>query len=228
MTYLSDMLVIQKWTFNPFQENTYGIHNGEGDAVIVDPGMMHTHECAEVAGWLEKKGEKSKAIWLTHGHIDHVLGGAFLFDHFQLIPRIHEADLVTWQSSLLASQAYGIPYEEGPKPTTDLHEGQILKIGNDELKVLFLPGHAPGHVAFYSEESDWIVAGDVLFQQSVGRTDLPGGNEDTLRESIEKMYASLSEQTTVYSGHGGETSIGAEKRSNPFVNAEGSGLFQRK
>lgn len=228
MNYLAVMLVIQKWTFNPFQENTYGIHNGEGDAVIVDPGMMHSHECEKVAEWLEKKGEKSKAIWLTHGHIDHVLGGAFLFDRYQLIPRIHPEDLVTWKSSLLASQAYGIPYEEGPEPKTDLFEGQLLSIGSDKLEVLFLPGHAPGHVAFYSADSNWIVAGDVLFQQSVGRTDLPGGSEEVLRESIEKMYARLPEETTVFAGHGGETTIGEEMRSNPFVNQQGSGLFQRK
>ena len=131
LNYLAVMLVIQKWTFNPFQENTYGVHNGEGDAVIVDPGMMHSYECDQVAKWLEQKGSKSKSIWLTHGHIDHVLGGSFLFDRFNLVPRIHQADVVTWKSSLLASQAYGIPYEEGPEPNADIHVGVTLTIGED-------------------------------------------------------------------------------------------------
>jgi hydroxyacylglutathione hydrolase len=222
------MLTIQKWSINPFSENTYGVSDGDGNALIIDPGMYNAQEAEEVFLWLEKNGEKSQSIYLTHAHLDHVFGCDYLFQKLALVPKCHPLDEPTLSMAARAAQMYQLNFTTPPKVQFTLNEGDEIYLGEHKAKVIFVPGHAPGHTAFYFEEERKLFSGDVLFQGSVGRTDLPGGSEDVLRQSIEKLYNTLPNDTMVYSGHGDETTIGNEKKSNPFVNEFGSGLFQGK
>ena len=222
------MITIQKWTLNPFQENTYGIADQKGNAVIIDPGMFQREEKEAVEEWLVEHGELSKQVWLTHGHLDHVFGCDFLFQQFGILPIIHELDLPTLAMAEKSAELYGIPMDPCPQPKDFVSEGQTMHFSGQAIEVLFLHGHAPGHIGFHFPEDKVLFSGDVLFKQSVGRTDLPGGDEQTLRESIEYLYENLHPETVVCSGHGSETTVGAEARENPYVNSSGSGLFQRK
>ena len=222
------MLTIQKWSLNPFSENTYGIADDEGNAVIIDPGMYNAEEGAAVWEWLQKFGASSQGIWLTHAHLDHVFGCDYLFQKARLLPLCHPKDEITMGMAARSAQMYGLNFVTPPKISYTLKDGDVLRIGEHEASVLFVPGHAPGHVAFYFEKEQCLFSGDVLFQGSVGRTDLPGGDEQVLRESIERLYKSIPKEVEVFSGHGDETTIGSEMKSNPFVNEFNSGLFQSK
>ncbi|MEO0404088.1 MAG: MBL fold metallo-hydrolase [Bacteroidota bacterium] len=221
------MLTIQKWTLNPFQENTYGIHDGQGNAVIIDPGMYHSTEKEMVRDWFEEHGRETKQVWLTHAHLDHVFGCDFLFSSFGTRPILDERDVPTLENNERASMMYGIPMDPCPKPEL-LNWENALSIGDLQPHIIFTPGHSPGHVAFYFKEQGAMFSGDVLFQQSIGRTDLPGGGADTLRDSIQKIYSEVPSDVVIYSGHGPETTVGQEAQSNPFVNQLGSGLLQRE
>jgi glyoxylase-like metal-dependent hydrolase (beta-lactamase superfamily II) len=155
-------------------------------------------------------------IWLTHCHIDHIMGLDFCFREFGLKGIAHALDQANIERSELVAGMYGIPYTAGPEPEYILEEGKMNRHGF-ETDVLFVPGHSPGHVAFYFEETGVVFSGDVLFERSIGRTDLPGGDFETLADSIRtKMYA-LPEETVIYCGHGDSTTIGEEKNENPFV-----------
>jgi len=222
------MLTIQKWSLNPFSENTYGIADGKGNAVIIDPGMYNGQERAAVWEWLQQFGASSQEIWLTHAHLDHVFGCDYLFQKARLIPLCHSKDEITMAMAARSAQMYGLNFVTPPQVSYTLQDGNVLRIGEHEASVIFVPGHAPGHVAFYFEKEQCLFSGDVLFQGSVGRTDLPGGDEQVLRESIERLYKSIPKEVEVFSGHGDETTIGAEMKSNPFVNEFNSGLFQSK
>ncbi|MGB1033106.1 MAG: MBL fold metallo-hydrolase [Flavobacteriales bacterium] len=222
------MITIQKWTLNPFQENTFGIADSQGNALIIDPGMYQKEEKDAVEQWLKEHGFNSIQVWLTHGHLDHVFGCDFLFQKFGVLPIIHQLDLPTLAMAEKSADVYGVPMDPCPQPKEFIEVGKTLHFAGQDVEVIFLPGHAPGHVGFYFPEDQVVFSGDVLFKQSVGRTDLPGGNEQVLRESIEYLYENLPAATVVCNGHGDETTIGAEARENPYVNAAGSGFFQGK
>jgi glyoxylase-like metal-dependent hydrolase (beta-lactamase superfamily II) len=207
---------IQTFQFNAFSENTHVIWNAEKQAIIIDPGMSDRLEESEFLNWLKAEELTVVDIWLTHCHIDHIMGLDFCFREFGLKGIAHALDQVNIERSELVAGMYGIPYTAGPEPEYLLQEGQMNRNGF-ETEVLFVPGHSPGHVAFYFEESGVVFSGDVLFERSIGRADLPGGNFETLADSIRtKMYA-LPEETVIYCGHGDTTTIGEEKNENPFV-----------
>lgn len=207
---------IQSFQFNAFSENTHVIWNSEKQAVIIDPGMSNRLEESEFLSWLKSEELTVVDVWLTHCHIDHIMGLDFCFREFGLKGIAHALDQVNIERSELVAGMYGIPYTAGPEPEYLLQEGK-MKRHNFETNVLFVPGHSPGHVAFYFEETGVVFSGDVLFERSIGRTDLPGGDYDTLATSIRtKMYL-LPEETVIYSGHGDTTTVGEEKRENPFV-----------
>lgn len=204
-----------KFTFNPFMENTYILHDS-GKGVIIDPGCYDPAEKKELVEYIEKEGIEIEKILNTHGHIDHVLGNSFAKAKYNVPLWIGEYDEATLKSVEAYAASYGFQQYASAQADHYIKEGDEITIGNGSLKVLFVPGHAPGHIAFYNAKNNFIIGGDVLFQESIGRTDLPGGDFDTLMESIKSQFFTLPDETVVYSGHGGETTIGHEKQYNPF------------
>ena len=208
---------IKFFTFSPFQENTYVLYDETGDCAIVDPGCYDRRERAELTAFIAAEGLNPVALWNTHLHIDHIFGNAFVSEKWGLTPQCHAADLPTLAYSKQAASMYGVDYDESPTPETVIMEGTPVRFGKSELEVRFTPGHAPGHVVFIHHESKSVINGDVLFQGSIGRSDLPGGDMDTLLDSIRTQLYTLPDDYTVYCGHGPETTIGQEKMSNMFV-----------
>lgn len=208
---------IQTFCFNPFAENTYVLRSGS-DTVVVDPGCYSEVEEQELLDALS--GSNLKGVWLTHSHLDHMLGVAFLFERFGVQPRLHKEDMFTWDIFEKSAAVWGVPLRRNlPDPGTFLKDGEFLLLGEQNWEVRFAPGHAKGHVIFVNHSSGVVMSGDVLFAGSIGRTDLPGGDFNTLSESIKQQLYTLPEHFEVYPGHGPSTSIGAEKRGNPFVRA---------
>ncbi len=209
---------IKVFTFNPIQENTYIVFDQTKNCVIIDPGCYDRSEQQELLAFIQDNQLVPKALLNTHGHIDHVLGNAFVQRQFKLDHYIHQEDLVTLNAVPNYAHMYGFPaYEEAETPNKILKGGEILKFGEIEFQVLFTPGHAPGHVVYYNAENKFVINGDVLFRGSFGRYDLPGGNLETLKKTIKNVMFSLPEDTTVFCGHGPTTTIGNEKRSNPIL-----------
>jgi glyoxylase-like metal-dependent hydrolase (beta-lactamase superfamily II) len=212
------MIKIQSFTFNGFQENTYVLFDESKKCIIIDPGCYEQNEKLELERFIVDNELEAVKLINTHCHIDHVLGNRFVAEKWSLDLEMHELDLPTLRSVKDYCQIYGFHnYEESPEPSTFLKEGDKIHFGNSILDVLFTPGHAPGHIVLYSKEQHFVIGGDVLFQMSIGRTDLPGGDYDTLISSIKDKLLPLDEQTKVYCGHGPNTTIGFEKANNPFL-----------
>jgi glyoxylase-like metal-dependent hydrolase (beta-lactamase superfamily II) len=204
-------------TFGPFQENTYILVDDNKECAIVDPGCSNSEERAYLKSTIEQRGLKPVLLLNTHCHIDHVFGNAFVAEEWSLDLHAHKLDLPTLEMVPLSCQLYGIPgYIESPKPKVFIDEGDVIEFGSTKLDVIFVPGHAPGHVAFINHNDRVVINGDVLFRGSIGRTDLPGGNHAELERSIrEKMYT-LPDDYVVCCGHGPNTTIGEEKTGNAF------------
>lgn len=211
------MLQLKTFTFNPFQENTYVLYNDEKEAIILDPGCYENHEKNELTNFIEQENLQVTMLINTHCHIDHVLGNAFVKRKYNVPFLIHKKELPVLKSVITYASNYGFPAYEEAEVTDYLDEQKILLLGKEVIKLLFVPGHAPGHLVFYHEDSKICIGGDTLFQGSIGRTDLPGGDHQTLLEAIKKEMFALPEETKVYPGHGPMTTIGYEKENNPFV-----------
>jgi hydroxyacylglutathione hydrolase len=211
------MLKLKSFTFNPFQQNTYLIWDENGEAAIIDPGNHSQTEHTIIHQFVESHQLQLKRCLLTHAHIDHILGCDFIYRTYNLLPEAHEQELFFINRMSQSATMYGIPFEQSPTPISFLVEGQVLSIGGVQLTCLFTPGHSPGSISFYCEASNVVISGDALFMQSIGRTDLPMGNHDTLIESIRSQLFTLPSNTKVYSGHGPSTTIGFEKINNPFL-----------
>jgi hydroxyacylglutathione hydrolase len=210
------MIKVDIFTFNPFQENTYLLHDESRECVIIDPGCYEREEQEELASFIEINNLKVVELLNTHCHIDHVLGNYFVKEKYKVKLAVHKIDEATLKAVKAYAPNYGfVNYTEA---TIDryIDEGDQIKFGNTTLDILFVPGHAPGHIAFYSTKENICIGGDVLFAGSVGRTDLPGGNFDTLISSIQDKIFPLGEAMVVYPGHGPETTVGREMRSNPY------------
>jgi hydroxyacylglutathione hydrolase len=210
------MLQVKIFEFNPFQENTYVLFDDSRECVIIDPGCSDAHEEIVLATFVETNKLKVKLLLNTHCHIDHVLGNWFVKKKYQVDLLIHQAEEVVLNAVKVYAPNYGFPAYQETKPDAYLQESDEVKFGNQIMQVLFVPGHAPGHIAFYNANEKILISGDVLFYNSVGRTDLPGGNTQTLMDSIQKKLFLLPDDVTVYPGHGPETTIGFEKKTNPF------------
>lgn len=210
------MISVQSFVFNPFQENTYVVYDETNEGVIVDPGCYDAHEKRELADFVNDNGLHVKMLLNTHCHIDHILGNAFVKEKFNVKLYVHATEEFVLNAQKILAPHYGMHLYQESKPDAYLKEGDVVEFGNQKFSVLFVPGHSPGHLAFYNEKEHLVLAGDVLFQNSIGRTDLPGGNFNTLINSIHQKLFTLPDDVIVYPGHGSETSIGIEKRTNPF------------
>ncbi len=211
------MLRVFAHTFNPFQENTYVIADDTNLCAIIDPGCHNTHEQHQLVKTIEHNQLTPVALLNTHCHIDHFPGNKFLCHKYNLLPQFHEIEWKVMLQALDFQRFFNFTCEASPKPEKFLQEGDEIKFGNTVLQVLFTPGHSPGHLSFYSRADKIIFSGDVLFQGSVGRFDLPGANGDVLFNSIKTKLLTLPDEVVVYSGHGPETTIGVEKKTNPFL-----------
>lgn len=206
---------IKQFTFNPFQENTFIIYAENKEAIIIDPGFYEKSEQDTFFDFINKNQLNPIALLNTHAHIDHVLGNNLVVSKFNIPYHLHALDVPVLESVKNYAHLYGFQsYLESPSPTNYLEEGKSVFLNNKEIKVLHTPGHSPGHVVFYLPEDNMVINGDVLFKGSFGRVDLPGGDLETLKKSIHEVMFSLPEETLVYCGHGPETTIGNEKRSN--------------
>lgn len=211
------MLIIQGFTVNPYQENTWVIADQHGSCAIIDPGC-HTHsEQKMLKDYLDAQGWKPVVLLNTHGHVDHMLGNAWIQDQYGIPFYTHR--LVVQELDLAVSWGHmmGIQVAESPAPDRFLEAGEFVQVGEEQLEVIFTPGHSPGHISFYHQKGGHLFSGDVLFQGSIGRTDLPGGDQATLMKSIDESLLPLDDQVIVYPGHGASTTIGVERATNPFI-----------
>lgn len=212
------MWTIKKFVFSPFSENTYVLYNENKDAIVIDPGCFAQEEEQALAAFISSNNLTVKRLLNTHAHLDHVFGNDFVSKTYGVGVEMHEKDLVTLQRMPVAAELWGIRgYKTSPEPVNFLKEGEKIQLGNDDLDIVFVPGHAPGHIAFISKAQKFVIGGDVLFEGSIGRVDLPGGSLEVLMRSIQTEFLVLDDDFVVYSGHGNETTIGKERNTNPFI-----------
>jgi glyoxylase-like metal-dependent hydrolase (beta-lactamase superfamily II) len=212
--------LIQSFTFNPLGENTYVIWDETTlEAAIIDAGMYSREECETVKNFLDSKDLKLKYLWGTHAHIDHIFGNWWIKQEFPEVPYyLHADDIKMIQRSETMAALWNLNYTPSPEPDSHLSHKQILQLGNSRYEVRFVPGHAPGHVIFVNFEADFAVVGDCIFQGSIGRTDLPGGNHEQLLQKIEEEIFTLPANMQLFCGHGPSTTVGREIEHNPFFN----------
>ncbi|MCD0487134.1 MBL fold metallo-hydrolase [Pedobacter sp. MC2016-14] len=211
------MINIKQFTFNPFQENTYVLYDESGECVIIDPGMYDGAEQNELVSFIKGNNLSPVLLLNTHCHIDHVFGNKFVFDQWALKPQFNKGELLVLQAIPGYAPQRGLKYELSPEPEVFLGETGSVTFGNSTLELIFAPGHSPAHLCFYAREQNFLIGGDVLFYNSIGRTDLPGGNHEQLINSIKQNLFVLPDDCKVYPGHGPATSIGFEKLSNPYL-----------
>lgn len=211
------MITIQSFTFNPFQENTYVAYDETLECIIVDPGCYDAKDNAVLSKFIEENKLKPVALVNTHCHLDHLFGNKFVSDTYQLEPIMHKADLPLLEYAPLTAIQYDLHLDELPEVGKFVEEGDVIHFGNSSFEVLFTPGHAPGHICLLNRDEKIILSADVLFHLSIGRTDLPLGDHATLLKSIKEKLLVLEEDVVVYPGHGPNTSIGFEKKNNPFL-----------
>ncbi|MCX2573503.1 MBL fold metallo-hydrolase [Pedobacter sandarakinus] len=211
------MITVKTFTFNAYSENTYLLFDETKACVIIDPGMYEGFEENQLAFFIRQESLNPVLLLNTHCHIDHVFGNSFVFDTYGLKPQFHAGELPILNAVPGYAPAMGFTrYQRSPLPNTFLPETGEVKFGNSVLSIIFSPGHSPAHLCFYSETDHLLIGGDVLFQGSIGRTDLPGGNHQQLIQNISDKIFVLPDETVVYPGHGPTTTIGFEKQHNPF------------
>jgi len=213
------MTTVLSLTFNPVSENTYLVFDNETrETIIFDPGCLSPTEEQELVGAIEARQLKPVKLINTHCHFDHIFGNAFIKDKYGLELGLHELEAPILEMAPVVVNMYGMP-PMTPSPPADyfINEGDTIVLGDTSFEVLFCPGHSPGSICFYNKAEGYVIAGDVLFDGSIGRTDLPGGDHQTLIGSILTKLMPLPDETKVYPGHGGPTTIGKERTSNPFL-----------
>ena len=211
------MLKIKQFTFNPVQENTYVIFNEKGACTIIDPGCYFDNEYKELTDFIDRNKLVPKCLLNTHCHLDHIFGNKRIAELYGLKVQMHPSEKKLFDYAPVSGEMWGLPFQNYEGEIIFINEGGRIMIDNDELEIILTPGHSPGSISFYSSKGGFVVSGDVLFSSGIGRTDLPGGDFDTLISSIRNKLFILPEEVIVYSGHGPETTIGDEKRNNPFL-----------
>lgn len=211
------MLQIQSFIFSPIQENTYILYNEFKECIIIDPGCYFDEEKEQLKSYIESMALKPVMLLNTHCHLDHVFGNRFIADTYGLTLKLHEKEKIVLEYAPTSGLMYNMPFDNYEGDLIYLKEGDKIHLGEDELIVIEAPGHSPGSICFYCARQYFLIGGDVLFQRSIGRTDLPLGNHATLLKSIRTKLFILPGETVVYSGHGDPTNIAVEKRENPFL-----------
>lgn len=205
------MMEVVAFTFNAFAENTYLLIDERKQVLIIDPGMSNAAEQSRMAQYLAERELQPLKIYNTHAHLDHIYGVAFLKRKYRLLFGLHSLEQAVLESGIFSAQMYGLSIPELPAIDFFIKEDSSFSFDGKQFEVLFTPGHSPGSVSFYCEEDGFVLSGDVLFQDGIGRTDLPGGNAAQLLASINEKLYQLPDETVVYPGHGPATTIGREK-----------------
>ena len=212
-------MTLYNLVFNPYEVNAYVVSAADGQCVLVDPACCTLQERETLKKFIADKG--LRPVWLinTHGHYDHIAGNAFVCETWSSVkPAAHRDDLFIMEHGYHRGEMFGFPAEKPPTPDVFFEDGDTVEFGDASLKVIHVPGHSPGSIVLYSPEGNFVITGDVLFNGSIGRTDLPGGNHALLIDGIKNKLMTLPPDTIAYPGHGTATSIGKEKATNPFLN----------
>ena len=213
------MLSIQCFVFSPFAENTYVVYNNSGkDCLIIDPGCYQASEEKILKNFLEVQGLNPVALLNTHAHIDHIFGNSFVKNTWNIPIYLNQLDVPLFERAEQMAALWGLNYAQSPDPDFSPEHGETLEFLNEKFEVRHVPGHSPGHVVFIHHPNKWVICGDTLFNGSIGRTDLPGGNHEQLLSSIRRELFSLPDDYILYNGHGPETTVGVERTTNPFFN----------
>ena len=211
------MLHVKVFAFNPVQENTYILYNDKGNAILIDPGCYFSAEQETLKKFIDENNLKVLQLINTHCHLDHVFGNKWVHKTFGVELHLHPNEEVVLQHAPNSGIKFGLPFDNYTGPLHFLQDGDIVKLDTDEVEILLTPGHSPGSICLYCKAQNFVIGGDVLFYESIGRTDLPGGSHETLLQSIiEKLFV-LPDETIVHNGHGQSTTIGHEKKHNPFL-----------
>lgn len=212
------MIQVDTLTFNPFQENTYILSDETRQCVIIDPGCLSEAENNQLANFIQQKGYQPVGLWFTHLHLDHVFGSKFAKETYGLQPAAHHGDTPMLAQTRTYAQTFGVQMTHDPAPIELFFQpGQTVAFGHSNLTTIHIPGHSPGSLVYYSEADRFCIAGDVIFHESIGRTDLPGGSYEQLVGGILSELMALPDDTKVYPGHGPATTIGHERAHNPFL-----------
>ncbi len=210
------MVHIKRFTFNPVGVNAYLLWDETREAVLIDPACFYPEEQSRLSQFVTDQGLQIVRLLNTHGHFDHLMGNNFATDRWKLKCFIHPGDLLLAGQAKHQAQFFGLTMPNPEEPTV-LDPAEVIFFGHSNLKVIHVPGHSDGSVAYWCESDKFLVVGDILFEGSVGRTDLPGGNHNLLISGIKSKLLVLEEDTKVYPGHGNDTTIGREKYTNPFL-----------
>jgi glyoxylase-like metal-dependent hydrolase (beta-lactamase superfamily II) len=209
---------IKKFTFNPFMENTFVVWDEQSrEAAVIDPGMSNEVEELEIKSFIEENSLDIKYLINTHCHIDHILGCRFVKEKYNPVYYIPEKDLPLYDNADKQAEMFGVTMGKLPKIDRYLTEDERIILGSESFSNLFTPGHTPGEFSLYFDESQFCITGDVLFREGIGRTDIYGGDYNTLIKSIKTKLFSLPDDIIIYPGHGDESTIGYEKLHNPFL-----------
>jgi hydroxyacylglutathione hydrolase len=211
------MLTIRSFIFNSFGVNTYVLYDESLECIIIDPACQDPDEEDELSGFIAANKLRPVRLMNTHAHIDHILGNAFICEKYNLLPEAHADSVVFLETARQAGAAFGVRIEKVIFPKNFLSDGDTVKFGNSSLRILYTPGHAAGSICLVCDADNFVITGDVLFKESIGRTDLPTGDLDQLLASIREKLFTLPDSFKVYPGHGPATSIGFERRNNPFI-----------
>jgi glyoxylase-like metal-dependent hydrolase (beta-lactamase superfamily II) len=211
------MIHIKAFTFSPISENTYVLYNDAGKAIIIDPGCYFPAEEETLQNFIKEKNLIPIYLLNTHCHLDHVFGNKWVHETYGLELYLHPNEAPMLALAPVSGERWGLPFQNYAGPLHFLNDGDKVLLDDFEIQVILAPGHSPGSICFYMPEQGDLIGGDVLFRGSIGRTDLPGGDTETLLTSIREKLWVLPDETVVYSGHGIKTTIGYEKRNNPFL-----------
>jgi len=210
------MIQLKKMVFNSFQVNTYIIYDESGECIIIDPANYEPVEDQALSGFLSEHNLVPVLNINTHCHIDHILGITYLKKTFKLPLHAHENEEKMLRNAPVMGRVFGFNVEDLPVIDHFINHGETIKFGNSELHAIHVPGHSAGSLAFYAPGGGFAITGDALFAGSIGRTDLPGGDYDTLIESINSNLFSLPPETKIWPGHGESSTIADEIAHNPF------------
>lgn len=211
------MINIKTFVFNFIQTNTYVLYDETKECVIIDSACNEDIEREELKNFITEHGLLPKRLLNTHCHVDHIIGNQFIIDNYNIGYEAHADGKLFWEMATEFGSVFNFKINDFPKPVNFLKHGDKINFGVSELDVVYTPGHADGSICFINRKQKFIIVGDVLFKDSIGRTDLPTGNYDVLIKSIKNQLFTLDDDFIVYTGHGPSTTIGYEKKNNQFL-----------